>query len=90
MYARFALIAAAALTSVSAFAAEPVKPAPQQPSQTQPVSAQVILASADDVRAPSTVEQQPTAHRKPHGVARVTTCRCGDVIPPPNDSDDQQ
>ena len=89
MYARFALIAAAALTSVSAFAADPVKPAQQQPSQSQPVSAQVVLASADVVRAPSPVEQQPSARRKPHGVARVTTCRCGDVIPQANDDDQQ-
>jgi hypothetical protein len=86
MYARLALIAAAMLTSVSTFAAEPSKPAqPQQPSQPQPVSAQVVLASADEVRAPSPVEQQPTAQPKPHRVARVTTCRCGDVVTQPDD-----
>ncbi|HYX47193.1 MAG TPA: hypothetical protein VE820_10285, partial [Sphingomicrobium sp.] len=84
MYVRLMLIAAAALTSVSAFAAEPAKPAQQQSSQQQPASAQVVLASADDVRAQSPVAQQPTVQPKPHRVARVTTCRCGDLVPQPS------
>ena len=89
MHARFAFIAAVTLTSVSAFAAEPVKPAQAQPSQAQPVSAQVVLASADDVRAPVGVEHQTTPSQpKPHRIARVTTCRCGDLVPPA--SDEQQ
>lgn len=89
MYARFALIAAFTLTSVSASAAEPIKPPQQQPSQAQPVSAQVVLASADDVRAPGGVEHQTVPTQpKPHRIARVTTCRCGDLIPQSND--DQQ
>lgn len=89
MYARFALFAAAVLASASAFAAEPVKPARSQPSQAQPVSAQVVLASADDVRAPTETDRQtaPTP-AKPHRIARVTTCRCGDLVP--QASDDQQ
>lgn len=88
MYARFVLIAVAALTSVSAFAAEPVKPAPQQPSQQQRVSAQVVLASADALPAAPAVEQQSPPPAKPHRVARVTTCRCGDLVP--QSTDDQQ
>ena len=89
MYARFALIAAVTLTSVSAFAAEPVKPAQQQQSsQAQPVSAQVVLASADDVRTPAGVEHQLTPTRpKPHRVARVTTCRCADIVPQTGDEE---
>lgn len=89
MYARLAWIAAATLTSVSALAAEPSKPLQQQqPSQHPPASAQVVLASADTVRASSPVEQQPAAQPKPHRIARVTTCRCGDVVPAGDD--DQQ
>jgi len=89
MYARFALIAAATLASANAFAAEPVKTAQPQPSQAQPVSAQVVLASADDVRAPAGTDHQtaPTPP-KPHRIARVTTCRCGDLVP--QASDEQQ
>jgi hypothetical protein len=89
MYARFALIAAVTLTSVSAFAAEPVKPAQPQSSHAEPVSAQVVLASADDVPAPAGTDHQtaPTPPR-PHRVARVTTCRCGDLVP--QASDEQQ
>jgi hypothetical protein len=89
MYARFALIAAVTLTSASAFAAEPVKPAQTQPSQQQPASPQLVLASADDVRATSGVDQQSAAQPKPHRVGRVTTCRCGDVVPQPS-GDEQQ
>ena len=89
MYARFALIAAATLASASAFAAEPAKPEQPQSSQAQRVSAQVVLASADDVRAPAGNDHQtaPTPP-KPHRVARATTCRCGDLVP--QTSDEQQ
>ena len=83
MHGRFALIAVAALMSTSAFAAEPVKPPVQPAVQPQPARAQVVLASADDVRIPSTADQQAAATpKRPRG--RVTTCRCGD--PQPGDS----
>lgn len=77
MHTRIVLIAAATLISASAFAAEPPK-APAQPvAQPRPAPAQVVLASADDVRAPATADQQaPTPPKR--RVARVTTCRCGD------------
>ena len=88
MDARFILIAVAALTSVSASAAEPVKPPPQQVSQQQRVSAQVVLASADSVPHSPGVEQQSPPPAKPHRVARVTTCRCADLVP--QSTDDQQ
>ena len=74
MYARFVLIAAASLVSASAFAGDapsvPVHPA------AQPQSAPVVLASADQVRAPSADQQAPAQPKR--RIARVTTCRCGD------------
>ncbi|MFL6736891.1 MAG: hypothetical protein ACJ8F4_07515 [Sphingomonas sp.] len=78
MIARFTLIAVAGLASASACAAEPSRapapaPAPAQHS-TQP---QVVLASAEDVHAPTAPDQQSPAPPK-RRVARVTTCRCGD------------
>ncbi|HEY7006276.1 MAG TPA: hypothetical protein VH392_07290 [Sphingomicrobium sp.] len=81
MFARFVLIAAAALTSVNAFAAEPVKPAQQQTAQPQHAQAPVVLASASDVEATPPADQQAqTPPKKRH--ARVTTCRCGDPQQP--------
>jgi hypothetical protein len=82
MNARFIPIATAALMSTSAFAAEPVKPPVQPAAQPQPAHAQVMLASADDVRTPSAADQQvPASQERPRG--RVTTCRCGDPQPQP-------
>jgi hypothetical protein len=79
MNARFILIAAATLTSASAFAAEPAaKPPAQQSSQPEPASAHVLLASADDVRSPAPVADQQAPTQPKRRLARVTTCRCGD------------
>ncbi|HVU30971.1 MAG TPA: hypothetical protein VHE36_11295 [Sphingomicrobium sp.] len=78
MLARFVLIAAAALASATAFAAEPSKaPAPASTQPRHPAPPQVVLASAEDVHSPPSADQQspPAAKRR---VARVTTCRCGD------------
>jgi len=79
MLARFTLIAVASLTSVSAFAAEPTKaPVPvPAPTQQHPAQPQVVLASAEDVHAPATTDQQAPTPPK-HRAARVTSCRCGD------------
>lgn len=76
MYARLILIAAT-LTSTSAFAADPVKPA-TQPTVVQPkkATAPVVLASAGDVPAGATATQPAPTPPKRRG--RVTTCRCGD------------
>ena len=87
MHTRFIFIAAAALLSTSAFAAEPVKapqPAPAQP-QPQPAPAQVVLASAGDVHAPKPTEQQQASTPPKHRFARVTSCRCGDQQAQPED-----
>lgn len=86
MNARFVLIAAAALTSVSAFAAEPSKPAQQASPQPKNGSPQVVLASAAQVSSPAPADQQaqqlPAPPKK--RVGRVTTCRCGDQLPQPD------
>jgi hypothetical protein len=79
MHTRFVLIAAAISVSGTAFAAEPVKPPVQAAvQQQQPAPAQVVLASADDVRVPSATDQQAQSAPKRPRVGRVTTCRCGD------------
>jgi hypothetical protein len=78
MHTRFVLFSAATLMNASAFAAEPVKLPVQPAVQPQTTPAQVMLASADDVRAPSPTDQQTqTAPKRPR-IGRVTTCRCGD------------
>jgi hypothetical protein len=85
MNARFILIAAAALTSVGASAAEPSKPAQQPSAQPQHASPQVVLASAAQVTpAPDDQQAQPTATPPKKRVGRVTTCRCGDQLPQPD------
>ena len=86
MPVRFVLIAAAALTSTNAFAADAPKAPVQAAAQPQSAPAKVVLASADDVRGPS-AEPQATAPKRPH-VGRVTTCRCGGQVPA-EDADSQ-
>jgi len=85
MNARVILIAAAALTSVSAFAAEPSKPAQQPSAQPQHASPQVVLASAAQVAspAPADPQAQPSA-TPPKKRGRVSACRCGGQLPQPD------
>lgn len=75
---RFIPIAAATLLSTASFAAEPTKAPEPAPAQPHPTSAQVVLASAEEVRAPAQAGQQQTPTPPKRRVARVTTCRCGD------------
>lgn len=87
MHTRFILIAAASLLSTAAIAAEPTKtaePTPAQP-QPQPQPAHVVLASADDVHAPAPAGQQQASAPAKRRVGRVTTCRCGDQQPQPEE-----
>ena len=86
MHVRFILIAAATLTSGTAFAAQPVKPPVQPAAQPQPAPVQVVLASVDDVRSPSAADQPASTPAKRPRIGRVTTCRCGDPQAQP-DSD---
>jgi hypothetical protein len=80
MSARLMVIVAAALTAASpAIGADPVKPEAREASQPVNRPAEVLLASADQVRAPAQSGEQPntTPVKRPRA-ARVTTCRCGD------------
>lgn len=90
MHARFVLIAAAALMSANAFAAEPHKAPDGSPAQPQPAAPSLVLASADLVRTPAPADQAPAPAAKRPRVGRVTTCRCGDPQPSDADSDQEQ
>lgn len=76
MHVRFVLIAAT-LISTGAFAADAPKAPVQTAAQPQAGSPPVVLASADEVRAPSSTDQQSATLAKHPRIARVTTCRCG-------------
>ncbi len=83
MHVRLISIAAATAMTANAYAAEPAKPSPQPPAQVQQLP-NVVLASADQLPAPSSSDQQ-AATPKPHRNARVTTCRCGDQQAQPDE-----
>ena len=77
MKSRFAIIALTMLAAGTAVAAEPPKANASAPAEQANRPARVMLASAEQVRAPTPADQanaQPPKHR----AARVTTCRCGD------------
>ena len=85
MHARLVMIAAAALTIGATAAAEPPKSEPRDTAQPANRSAEVILASADQVRAvpvadeavPAADQPVATPAKRPRA-ARVTSCRCGE------------
>ena len=79
MNARFVMIAAAALTIAANAAAEPPKVEAREASQPANRPAEVLLASAEQIRTPTPTADQPSATpvKRPRA-ARVTTCRCGD------------
>jgi len=78
MHARLMIIAAAAsMLGTSAFA-EPPKPHVAQAAQPASPPAQVVMASADQIRGPAPDAEQAAPPVKRPRVARVTTCRCGD------------
>jgi hypothetical protein len=85
--ASFAAIAAAAVMT-AAGAAQPAKTDSRRPAPPHIVAAPVVLASASDVRAPSTADGQRAADPAKRRIARVTTCRCGD--PQPDDAQQDQ
>lgn len=90
MFARFIVIAAT-FVSGGALAAETPKATPQPVAQPQPSPAPVALASADDadqMRSPDPASHKMPVTPKLHRIARVTTCRCGEVAP--QSDDDQQ
>lgn len=77
MHSRYLITAATALAFAGSAAAQPAKPAPQQAPANRP--AEVVMASADQIRAPAVVAQATPA-KKPRA-ARVTTCRCAGQTP---------
>ena len=79
MHARFVTIAGSALLIGSAGFAEPPKAPVRAARQDANRPAEVMLASADQVRTPvANVDQSSPAPVKRARVARVTTCRCAD------------
>lgn len=87
MHARSVIIAAAALALATSAIAQSAKTQAPQPNSTQTHPAPVVLASADHMASAPVGDAAP-AQAKPHRAARVTTCRCGDPQPAPQD--DQQ
>lgn len=81
MHARFMMIAALLTAAPPAFADPAKAPEPQKRPAT------VVLASADEVRAPAPAADQPAAQPAKRRFARVTSCRCGDPAP---ESEQQQ
>lgn len=81
MRARLLIVAVSGLSLAAAAAAEPAKAPVRKAGQPAGQEVNVVIASADDVRAPGLVEQQAAAPAKRERRARVTTCRCGDPTP---------
>ena len=78
MQARLLIIAATAMAITTSAFAEPAKPHTAQSPQAATPPAEVVLASAETVRATAPSADQPAVPVKRPRVARVTTCRCGD------------
>ena len=78
MNARFSIIGAAILLIGAAASADPAETPPQGGAKPANSPARVVLASADQVRAPAPAGDQVTPAPVKHRAARVTTCRCGD------------
>jgi hypothetical protein len=68
------------LTSGSPAVGQPAKHDARKPVQASHKPAEVVLASAETVRAPGPADPQASAAPK-RPAPRVTTCRCGDPLP---------
>lgn len=86
MYVRFLVIAASALSIGAPAVAEPPRPASHETSQPSAHGTPVVLASADQIQAPTSNPDQTAATppKRPRA-ARVTSCRCGDQIQQPDE-----
>jgi hypothetical protein len=92
MSARLMMIAAAALTigALTIGTSAQAEPARTEDQANQPANrpAAIVLASAETAQAqgqaPAT-DQPAAPAAKPRRAARVTTCRCGDPQPEPQD-----
>jgi len=74
------VITAVLLIGGAAVAAPPKTAPVKRPQPTQPANppAQIVLASAEAVHAPTTDGAQSTQAPKRRVAPRVTSCRCGD------------
>ena len=81
MRAHLLIVAVSGLSLAAAVAAEPAKAPVRKAEQPVGQEVNVVIASAEDVRAPAAGEQQAAAPAKRERRARVTTCRCGDQTP---------
>ena len=78
MHTRCLLIASAALAIASAAGAEPPKAEVRETVKAADRSAEVVLASAEQVPPVPAGEAQAATPAKRKRAARVTTCRCAD------------
>ena len=78
-----AIAVGALLTLASPAVAEPAKRVAPKPTAEQMRPATVVLASADTVRTAPQASPQASAAPVKRVVPRVTTCRCGDPQPDP-------
>ena len=78
MRARLLMVATIGFFAAGAVAAEPAKAPVRKAEQPVDQPAQVVVAAADQARAPAAAEPAAAAPAKRERRARVTTCRCGD------------
>ena len=71
----------AAVAVSAAAAAQPSKNDSRPPAATRSPAAPIVLASASEAPAPSAADGQRPPDPAKRGIARVTTCRCGDPQP---------
>ena len=83
MRARLLIVAVSGLSFAAAVAAEPSKVPVRKADQSAEQPVEVVVASADQVRAPAAAEEASVPAKRERK-ARVTTCRCGDQTPPNN------
>ena len=78
MRARLLMVGIAGVSFAAAVAAEPVKAPVQKAAQTDSRPAEVVVASADEVRQAATpTATEAAAPAKRQRKARVNSCRCG-------------
>lgn len=83
MNIRVVIIAITVSSMAAAAAAQPGKDEPKD-SKPAAVHTPVILASASDVLRPSPTDASHPAKPPRRPAPRVTTCRCGDPQPEPD------
>jgi len=81
-------LAIALMLSAGAGIAQPAKDDSKAPVAARQPPAKVVLASAEDVRAPAPTGQPINAAVK-RPQPRVTTCRCGDQQPDQDQQPDE-